>query len=190
MVVSFLLDEMLGVVLARPMGRIRVVYHVYTDARLTSPNVGDAALDRLIRTRYHGRYRRRFVMVQVMVMQMVILIACGVAAGFYSGRGVGGRGRGSARAGIRCGRCSVVGARTRGALLQEFRVVLVDGVLDRLVMRGEIDVRPDRRDRGRRIELNQSCLKLQGVHLFWLSTALAGKSNFLSLSLSLLVVGG
>jgi hypothetical protein len=47
--VPLLFGEVLCVVLACPMGRIRVVNHVNADARLTSPDIGDAALNRQVR---------------------------------------------------------------------------------------------------------------------------------------------
>lgn len=47
--IALLFGHMLAVMLVCPVRRIRVVDHVDADARLTSPDLSDAALERLIR---------------------------------------------------------------------------------------------------------------------------------------------
>lgn len=48
-VIALLLGQMLAVMLVGPVGRIGVIDHVDADARLTSPDLGYATLERLIR---------------------------------------------------------------------------------------------------------------------------------------------
>lgn len=114
MVISLFFGQMLVMVFTGPMGRIRVVNHIDTDARLTSPDFCNATLDRLI------------------PWILMVLIASSTGS---SGRRIGAQ-------------LMLLLMGIMGVLQGEVRLVGVEVEVD-LMLRHEIDVGANRRDRGR-----------------------------------------
>lgn len=122
--IALLFGEMLAVMLVGPVGRIRVVDHVDADARLTSPDLGDSTLERLIRG-------------------VVLISACFPAADSL----------------IRA--CHLLLSIVVSVLQCQIGLVDVGVKVDLL----KVDVRADRGDCRRRIQLYQGGLKLESVHV-------------------------